>query len=138
MTEDASTAQDGPRRSRASKSREPAVGTPNSVDPRRMYVPVVQTFLPGVSGTELALRCSMLLMRDRASARARHCHPDALGTLQEIQRLVCQHGLGFSTDQDRLGSLRHALVHLLAAATCLDEFQLSDWPQPLPTGNCNK
>lgn len=102
--------------------------SPAMPSPRDVYAPIVRGFLPGVAGRELSLRCSTLLMRDRASAWALHCSEEAYGCLQQIERLAHQYAYT-SMSIARLQQLQLAMLRLTSTAAELDDFAKSGAPE---------
>lgn len=88
---------------------------------RDRYAPAVQAHMPGCDGLELQLRCSLLLMRDRASARLRAASEEASGILREIEQLVTAYAFR-SMPLGELNALRWQLVRLTACASGLESF----------------
>lgn len=86
---------------------------------REAYAPIVQRFLPGCEGEELNLRCSLLLMRDRAAVRAKHCSDDAYPLLAHVERMAT--GRAFSSmPLDTLRETRRLCVMMFANASGLE------------------
>jgi hypothetical protein len=88
---------------------------------RDEYRPTVERMLPGVEGEELQLRCSLLLMRDSASATLRHCSEDAAGVLQQVESLAAVYAFT-PLPLDELRELRRTLVRLTSCASGLEAF----------------
>lgn len=83
---------------------------------RMVYVPLVQRYLPGCSGQELGLRCSMLLMRDKATAVLRDCCPETAQILEAVERIATTHAFQ-PMSQERLERARYNLLRLVATAS---------------------
>jgi hypothetical protein len=87
--------------------------------PRRdVYIPQVQTMLPGCAGEELRLRCGILLSRDYATARLRSCEGEVEPVLQHIERLATVYGFASMPDDD-LKALHYQIVRLFSVASGL-------------------
>lgn len=98
------------------------MNAPTNIRSRRDdYVPQVTAILPTCEGKELALRCSILLVRDRATAALRRCSDEACGILQTVERLASIYAFQ-SMAIERLDELRSELVRLLTCASNLEMF----------------
>ena len=96
---------------------------------RDQYIPQVKSFLPICEGEEVALRCSILLVRDMATASMRRCSDEAHGILDQVQRLAVQYAFT-AMGIERLRRLRHELVRLVSCANGLESFAyMSDDPE---------
>jgi hypothetical protein len=94
--------------------------TARPINPQRAaYEPAVRHFLPGCEGDELLLRSSMMLLRDQATSRMRHCSDEAYGVLQQVQRLGQEQALA-SMPHDVLAQLRGVMLRLTAQAAALE------------------
>lgn len=85
---------------------------------REAYEPMVCMFVP-CDGEELKLRSGMMLMRDRATERLRHCSDEAAGVLLHVQRLGLEYALA-SMPLERLAEMRRNMVRLVATASALE------------------
>lgn len=91
---------------------------------RERYVPIVERYCPGCSEEELRLRCSILFIRDKASAALRTCSDDAYGALAEASRLANDYA--FRTMSRRsLAAIRLELQMLVRCASGLEAFHHS-------------
>jgi hypothetical protein len=88
---------------------------------RAQYEPLVDRFLPGCSGEELALRCSLLLLRDNATQGLNHCSDEAHDPLRAVERLASRYAYA-SVPLEQLKLLRYELVRLVTVATGLEQF----------------
>ena len=107
--------------------------TARPINPQRAaYEPAVRNLLPGCEGDELLLRSSMMLLRDQAANRMKHCSDEAYGVLQQVQRLGSDHALT-SMPVDALASVRRAMVRLSAQASDLEAI-FGTWSYDLEQG----
>jgi hypothetical protein len=98
------------------------VNAPAKIAPSRdRYIPIVKHHLPHCEGKELSLRCSILLMRDKATSSARHCSDEAYPLLSEIGRLATVHAYG-SMPIESLELLQYELLRLTSVASGLEGF----------------
>jgi hypothetical protein len=88
---------------------------------RDQYAPTVTLHLPGCEGEELAMRCSLLLMRDNATAALRYCSDEAAAPLEAVERLAGQYAFA-SMRADQLKLLRYQLHRLTSCASGLEAF----------------
>lgn len=95
----------------------PAKTTPS----RDRYIPIVKQHLPVCRGKELELRCSLLMMRDKASSSLTRCSDDAYYTLHEVQRLAAAYAY-VPMPLDELEQLRYQLLRLTSCASGLEMF----------------
>jgi hypothetical protein len=100
------------------------VNAPAKITPSRdRYIPIVKHHCPLAEGDELAMRCSILMLRDQASSRLRICSEDAYGTLHEIERLATIYAYQ-SMPLEHLRDLRYRLIQLTTCASGLQTFAL--------------
>jgi hypothetical protein len=98
------------------------MNAPAQITPaRERYLPIVRHLLPGCMGEELQLRCSILLMRDKATSNMRHCSEEAHGILGEINRLAARYAYE-SMPIEELQELRRQMVQLTSCASGLEMF----------------
>lgn len=98
-----------------------ALDDPKPPHQREAYAPIVQRFLPGCEGEELATRCSLLLMRDRALTHSRACSDEAFPVLGQVERLTSTYAYA-SMRLEQLKELRRLCVMLVANASGLEAF----------------
>lgn len=88
---------------------------------REKYALIVQHHCPSAQGEELSLRCSILLLRDKATSNARHCADEAAPILHEIERLATLYAYS-NIPTDELKELRYRLLQLTQTASGLNMF----------------
>jgi hypothetical protein len=88
---------------------------------RDRYIPQVRAFVPLCRGEDLQLRCSLLLIRDQATAGLRRCSGEAAPVLDTIERLATQYAFA-KLPIAELKDLRLHLVRLTTCASGLDQF----------------
>jgi hypothetical protein len=91
------------------------------VPQRSDYEGIVKGLRPLCDGEELMLRCSIMVVRDKAASSMRRCSEQAHGVLSEVHRLASQYALE-SMPTDELKELRYRLVMLTACASGLEMF----------------
>ncbi|NJC06533.1 hypothetical protein GGQ97_002326 [Sphingomonas kaistensis] len=97
------------------------MNAPANILPKRIaqYEPQVRTFVPGIEGEEIALRCAILFARDQATRGLTRCSAEAAGTLAEVERLA--RDVAFARiPLDILRDIRAQLIRLLSCATGLE------------------
>lgn len=92
------------------------------VNPKEAYVPIVHAHMPWCTGRELSLRCSIMLMRDRATADLRRSGEVDGGVLEEIVRLAILFAYR-RMPLEALEALRSEMVRLVGVARGLREFE---------------
>lgn len=98
------------------------MNAPVKITPARdRYIPIVTHHVPGCEGRALMLRCSILLMRDKAASSMRHCSDEAYDTLAQVQRLASAFSFKAMPSED-LAELRHQIVKLTLCASGLEAF----------------
>jgi hypothetical protein len=99
------------------------MNAPASIKPagRDRYRLIVEHHCPAISEEELQVRCSILLVRDKATSSLRRCSEEAHGILTEIQRLGDLHAFR-SMPLEQLAELRRQMVRLLSCASGLEMF----------------
>lgn len=98
------------------------MNAPAKITPARdRYLPIVKHHLPACEGTELTLRCSLLLMRDNATSNLRRCSAASAGVLSEVERLATLYAYA-PMPNEQLAELRYQLLRLTAAASGLEQF----------------
>lgn len=102
-------------------ARGPETAPLRAASRRDAYIPIVRSFLPGLEGKELSLRCSILTMRDQATAWMGYCSDEAYVSLEHIQRLALVYAYS-SISIPRLEQLQYVMLRLTACAADLDEF----------------
>lgn len=88
---------------------------------REDYLPTVLALVPGKSDKENALRCSLLLIRDNASAAMRRCGNEAHAILLAVEQLASAYAFQ-NMPTEALESLRYQLIRLVASASGLETF----------------
>jgi hypothetical protein len=91
---------------------------------RDRYIPIVDHHCPGCSAEEKALRCSILFIRDKATAALRSCTEDAYGALAEASRLANAYAFR-SMSRRSLKAIRLELQMLVRCASGLEAFHHS-------------
>ena len=86
---------------------------------REDYFPTVRAFLPSAEGDELALRASLLLMRDRAMATKPICSEYGWAILDLVERLAQEFAFR-SMKLEELSEIRRVAVMMVANASALD------------------
>lgn len=87
---------------------------------RERYETIVRHHLAGCSGKELELRCSILLMRDKAQSHMRGCSEEAYGVLEQVWRL----GVLYAYELMPIGELeelRYRMLQLTQTASGLEQ-----------------
>lgn len=98
------------------------MNAPAKIAPARdKYIPIVTHHVPGCTGRDLMLRCSILLMRDQATATMRKCSDEAFGVMQQIQQLANAYAYA-ALPADELAELRYQMLRLTMAASGLEQF----------------
>lgn len=98
------------------------MNAPANITPTRdRYIPQVKEFVPLCEGEDLTQRCSILMMRDQATAGLRRCSAEAAPILEHIQRVASQYAFT-KMPADRLKELRYQLVRLVTCASGLEQF----------------
>src|SRR5206468_4587155 len=87
-------------------------------DPYRM---IVRHHCPLAAGEELALGCSILLLRDKATSNLRRCSAEAEPVLAHVERLATNYA-DASVPTDELKDLRYRLLQLTQTASGLEMF----------------
>jgi len=82
---------------------------------------VVNALLPTADPKAMELRCSLLLIRDRASAAMRGCCPESHRVLLTVEQLASAYAFQPMPVQ-ALECLRYLLVRLAGAAHGLETF----------------
>jgi hypothetical protein len=88
---------------------------------RDRYIPQVKAFVPLCDGEALTMRCSLLMMRDQATAGMRRCGDEARPVLNTIMELAGHYAF-VTMPLDRLKELRTELVRLTMCANALERF----------------
>jgi hypothetical protein len=98
------------------------MNAPAKIAPARdRYRMIVRHHCPAAEGDDLTLRCSLLLIRDKAASALRHCSEEAAGILIEVQRLASTYAFA-SIPTAELADLRRRLVLLTSCASGLEGF----------------
>lgn len=86
---------------------------------REDYEPAVKCFLPGVSGAELDLRSSLLLMRDRSMAQKPAACEEAWAILDIVERTAARDAFR-PMGVDELAEVKRLLIRLVSTAAGFD------------------
>jgi hypothetical protein len=98
------------------------VSAPAKIVPTRdRYIPQVKAFVPLCDGEALVVRCSILMMRDQATAGMRRCGDEARPVLNTIMELAGHYAF-VTMPIERLQELRKELVRLTMCANALERF----------------
>jgi hypothetical protein len=87
---------------------------------REDYEPIVKGLRPLVDGEELDLRCSLLLMRDRAIATKNTVSAPAWQLLDVVQCETSDNALNWRVDIEGLRELRRLCANCIAAAASFE------------------
>jgi hypothetical protein len=87
---------------------------------REDYEPIVKGLRPLVDGEELDLRCSLLLMRDRAIATKNSASEYAWSLLDVVERVGADHAMNHRVDVDSLREMRRVCLNIVCAASSFD------------------
>lgn len=96
------------------------MNAPATITPLDAYQTIVLHHLPGIAGEEVAIRCALLRMRDKAGRNLHRCSDEAYGSLAEVQRLATLYAFA-RIPIEELRELRHRLNQLILAANGLEQ-----------------
>ena len=89
------------------------------VPTRDQYIPVLNRVLPGASGEEMQIRCSILATRDNAASAMQRCSDDAYPFLQAVEQLASKYAY-VELPIERLRLLRKNLTMIVANASSIE------------------
>lgn len=89
---------------------------------RSDYIPIIQGLRPFVEGEELELRCSLMLMRDRAIATKLIAKDPAWTLLDVVQREASEHAMNWRLGIEDLREIRRLCVMCVCNASSFDTF----------------
>jgi hypothetical protein len=101
-----------------------AVNAPTTIASSRRredYLPTVRHLMPGLDEKETVLRCSLLLIRDNASASMRRCSGEAHPVLLAVEQLASAYAFQ-RMPIEALEHLRYHLIRLVTSASGLETF----------------